>query len=95
MLMSGERDRPIESRGWQRKIPHARSWSILFRTLHLVAISILVGGHAFGASVSQLLPLLYAAIATGAAMAVLESYPSFQVLHQGWGVLVLSWLSSV
>lgn len=89
MPMSSQRARPIHASGSQRKIPHARFWSILFRTLHLVAISILVGGHFFGAPASRLLPFLYAAIVTGGSMAVLEAYPSFQFLHQGWGVLVL------
>src|ERR1035441_7857704 len=72
-----------------RGIPHARIWNIAFRTLHLVAISILVGGHAFGAPADQLRPLLYRAIATGAGMAVVDAYPSLQFLHQGWGVLLL------
>jgi hypothetical protein len=70
-------------------IPYARVWSIAFRTLHLVAISILVGGHAFGASADQLRPLLFGAIVTGTGMATIETYPTFQFLHRGWGLFLL------
>ena len=71
------------------QIPHRRAWSILFRTLHLLAISILVGGHVFHAPVDQLRPMLYLAIASGVGMAVLEAYPSAQSLLQGWGILMI------
>jgi hypothetical protein len=69
-------------------IPHAREWSILFRTFHLLAISILVGGHFFNAPADQLRPMLYLAIASGAAMAFVEAYPRFLNLFEGWGILV-------
>jgi len=69
-------------------IPYARVWSILFRTLHLLAISILVGGHAFNAPIDPLLPMLYLAIVSGVGMAFIEAYPSWRVLFQGWGILV-------
>jgi hypothetical protein len=72
-----------------RAIPHARFWNILFRTLHLVVISLLVGGHAFGAPTGQLRLLLYGAIVTGTGMLVVDAYPSFQFLHQLWGLSVL------
>jgi hypothetical protein len=70
-------------------IPYARVWSILLRTLHLLAISILVGGHAFNAPIGPLRPTLYLAIVSGVGMAFIEAYPSWQALFQGWGVLVL------
>ena len=70
-------------------IPYARAWSILFRTLHLLAIAILVGGHLFNAPADQLRPLLYLAIASGVGMAFIEAYPFWQVLFQGWGILVM------
>ncbi len=71
------------------QIPYRRVWSILFRTLHLLAISILVGGHVFRAPAEQLRPMLYLAIASGVGMAVLEAYPSAQSLLQGWGILLM------
>jgi hypothetical protein len=73
----------------RRQIPYARVWSILFRTLHILAISILVGGHAFNAPVDQLRPLLYLAIVSGVGMAFIEAYPEWQALFQGWGILVM------
>ena len=73
----------------RRRIPYARVWSILFRTLHILAFSILVGGHAFNAPVDQLRPLLYLAIVSGVGMAFIEAYPTWQALFQGWGILVM------
>jgi hypothetical protein len=70
-------------------IPHARALNITFRTLHIVVIAILVGGHAFGASAEQLRPFLYGAIATGIGMVGVDAYPSLEFLHQGWGLFLL------
>jgi hypothetical protein len=86
--MNGEGLLPIYNPTKMRRIPHARILNITLRTLHLVAISILVGGHAFSAPIDQLRPLLYGAIITGAGMMVVEAYPSLQFLHQGWGVML-------
>ena len=54
-------------------IPHGRAYKVALRTVHLMAISVLVGGHAFSAPVSALRPWLYVAIATGAGMILLET----------------------
>lgn len=70
-------------------IPHARVWSILFRTLHVLSISLLVGGHAFNAPADQLRPMLYLSIFSGIGMATIEAYPSVQSLFQGWGILLM------
>jgi len=70
-------------------IPHRRLWSVLARTVHILAISILVGGHAFNAPAGQLRPMLYVAIASGLIMAFLEAYPSWESLFQGWGILLM------
>jgi hypothetical protein len=72
-----------------RSIPHARIWSITFRTMHILAICILVGGHAFNAPADQLRSFLYVAILSGIGMASIEAYPSFQSLFQGWSFLLL------
>ena len=55
-----------------------------------MAISILVGGHAFNAPAGALKPLLYVAIATGAGMVLLETGPSLHFLFEGWGVLLVA-----
>ena len=71
------------------RIPYGRAWKITLRTLHLMAISILVGGHVFSAPADQLRPLLYVAIATGIGLILLEAYPSPHFLFEGWGVLLV------
>jgi hypothetical protein len=71
-----------------RHVPYARFWNIAFRTCHLMAISTLVGGHAFGAPAATLKPILYLAIATGAGLIFLEAYPSLSFLFEGWWLLV-------
>ena len=65
-------------------IPHARLISVLLRTVHLVAISILVGAHGYHAPKQELLPLLWVAIVTGAGMAFIEFYPHWNKLAENW-----------
>ena len=48
------------------KIPYARAWNIAVRTAHIAVSSVLVGGHVFNVSRTQLVPWLYATIITGA-----------------------------
>ena len=88
---------PLVNRGWRRlfrparprSLPYGRLANIVFRTFHLMAIGILVGGHAFGAPAAALKPLLYAAIGTGAGMIVVETYPSLLFVFEGWGLMLL------
>ena len=74
-------------------IPYSRFWKISLRTLHLMVISVLLGGHVFGAPAEQLRPLLYGAILTGAGMIVLETYPSPHFIFEGWGLFLLAKLA--
>lgn len=76
-----------------RSLPYNRTWSIALRTGHLIAISVLVGGHAFHGSPEQLRPLLYLAIATGTGMAFLETYPNLHFFIEGGGLLLISKLA--
>jgi len=69
-------------------LPCSRFCKIALRTVHLMAISVLVGGHAFGAPKHALLPWLYAAIVTGAGMIFFEAYPSMGFIFQGWGLML-------
>jgi hypothetical protein len=71
------------------KIPHRRAWNLFFRTIHLLAISILLGGHVFHAPVDQLRPILFWGIGSGIGMAVVEVYPSPRTLLQGWGIVLM------
>lgn len=62
---------------------------MFMRTLHILAFAIVVGGHYAGASRESLLPLLYVAICTGAALVAFELLQSLHCLHQFHFILVL------
>lgn len=79
---------PVPGNG-ASEIPHRRVWSILFRTLHLGAISILVGGHPVHCSRRPTAPQSMWAIGSGVGMVVVETYPSPRSLLQGWGILLM------
>jgi hypothetical protein len=53
----------------------------------------LVGGHVFDVPAARLLPWLYAAVATGAVLVLLEAFPRVRWCYQGRGVLV--WLKLI
>jgi hypothetical protein len=76
-----------------RSIPYQRVWNIMFRTAHLAATGILLGGHVFDAPAAQLRQVLYLSIATGLTLVFLEAYPSLRWVYQGRGVMVLSKLA--
>jgi len=71
-------------------IPGARAWNIAWRTAHIAAIAVLVGGHAFNAAPDDLHPALWFAIITGAVLVFLEAFSvRLRWLAQGRGLLVL------
>jgi hypothetical protein len=70
-----------------------RVYKLLARTVHLVAIAGLVGGHMFGAPLASLRLLLYLSIITGLAMCALEAYPNRRFFYEGWALLL--WLKLV
>lgn len=72
-----------------RPLPYARGIGITFRTMHIAAIGILLGGHVFDAPLDRLLPWLYLSIASGVSLIGLEVYSSCKWLYQGKGVFVL------
>jgi hypothetical protein len=63
--------------------------SIALRTVHIAAVGILLGGHAFEVPAVRLLPWLYLSIISGNGLIGLELYSSCKWLYQGKGVLVL------
>jgi hypothetical protein len=67
-----------------------RVYKLLARTVHLIAIAGLVGGHMFGAPLEPLRRLLYLSIITGVAMGALEAYPNPRFFCEGWALLL--WL---
>ena len=55
-----------------------RAWNIASRTLHIAVTGMLLGGHFFGVSAGRLLPFLYLAILSGAALGAAELYPDWR-----------------
>jgi len=80
--------------GWflpeqMRFLPGARTWSIVFRTLHLAAFGILLGGHAFSVEAEKLLPALSLTILSGLGLIALEIYAvGLYWLVLGKGIMV-------
>ena len=72
-----------------RSLPYNRGISIIFRTLHLLASGLLVGGHAFGAEPQRLIALLYLTVGSGMGLILLELYRSCDWAYQGMGLLVI------
>jgi hypothetical protein len=76
-----------------RRLPHARAWNVASRTVHLAAISVLMGGHFFAVPWDRLVPWLWVAIASGGTLMAIELYPSLDWLAQGSGLFVLAKLA--
>jgi len=68
----------------------SRALNILFRTAHIAAAGILVGGHAFDLPPDRLLPSLWLTIATGVALGALEAGPRLLWFHQVRGLMTLA-----
>ena len=71
-------------------MPYARLWSIIARTLHIGVTGVLLGGHVFQVERERLLPWLWAVMATGVALVIIEAYPGGNWLHEGRGVCTLA-----
>ena len=63
-------------------ISASRAGNIALRTAHIGVTGMLLGGHFFGVSAQRLLPLLYMAILTGAALAAAEVYPNWRSVFE-------------
>jgi hypothetical protein len=72
-----------------RRLPGARAWNVTARTIHLAATGTLVGGHVFGVPAADLLPWLWVAAASGAALLAIEVYGSLDWLLQLGGLAVV------
>lgn len=79
----------------RRRLPHARWWNIGARTAHLAATGVLLGGHVFGADAGALMPLLWVAIASGAALIAIEVYPTAHWAHQVCALFVYTKLGAL
>lgn len=71
-----------------------RAWKIAFRTAHIAAMALVVGGHAFDAATSRIYPWLLTTIVTGAALVAVEARDvSFRWVFEGRGLMVLAKLA--
>jgi hypothetical protein len=69
-----------------RPVPGVRALRTTLRTLHLIAVAALYGGHVYGAEAERLAPALAATVATGALFVALEVYRSPVWLVQVRGI---------
>lgn len=67
-----------------------RFWNIALRTAHLVAMGILLGGHAFDVPADRLISALWWTVGTGIALGAIETGGSLVWFHQGRGLLTLA-----
>ena len=72
-----------------RSLPYNRGISIGFRSLHLLASGLLVGGHTFNVEPPRLVALLYLTVGSGLGLVLLELYRSCDWVYQGMGALVM------
>jgi hypothetical protein len=69
---------------------NARLWNIAFRTAHIAAMGVLLGGHAFDVPRERLLLSLWLTIGTGAVLGFLEAGPRLMWFHQGRGLMTVA-----
>lgn len=72
-----------------RPVAHVRLQRTTLRTLHLIAVAVLYGGHWHGVEAERLLPALLATLASGAALAALELWRAPVWLVQTRGLVTL------
>jgi hypothetical protein len=70
-----------------------RTWNILFRTAHIAAMGVLLGGHAFDVDPERLKPALWLTIGTGLVMIALECRFRPLWFHQGRGLMTFAKLA--
>lgn len=77
------------------EIAARRGWNIAFRTAHIAATGVLLGGHAFDVARDRLLLSLYVSLGTGAALIASEAGPGTTWFHQLRGLATLAKLALV
>jgi len=73
----------------ERSLPGARWLRTSLRTLHLVAVGALYGGHVYGIAAERLVPALVGVLATGGVLVVFEVWQARIWLVQVRGVATL------
>ena len=87
-----EREKPMTASTFsgQRHLPGRRWIRITLRTGHIVASSVLVGGHVFNLPAAELMLWLWATIATGVALIATDLYQSLLWLREVRGAAVMA-----
>jgi len=73
----------------ERKIPGARWLRTSLRTLHLIAVGALYGGHLYAVDVDRLRPALFSVLLTGGLLVCFEAWQSRIWLVQLRGVATI------
>jgi len=68
----------------------SRACNIALRTAHIAVTGMLLGGHFFAIAAERLLPLLYVAILTGAALGIAEIYPNWRSVFEVRSLVIAS-----
>jgi hypothetical protein len=76
---------PVE----QRDFPYRLAVRILFRSLHILSVGVLLGGHIFNQPIDILEPWLWGAIITGLIILLTDLHSSFAVLFELRGIAIL------
>src|SRR5271165_1027242 len=71
-------------------ISASRAGNIALRTAHIGVTGMLLGGHFFGIAAERLLPLLYLAVLTGAALGAAELYPNWRGVFEVRSLVIAS-----
>ena len=70
-----------------------RAMNIALRTAHICTAGGVAGGHVFDIAPERLLSWTWPAVFTGAALMILEAYPSWRYVCEGRGALVVGKLA--
>ncbi|MCH8263630.1 MAG: hypothetical protein IIA77_11430 [Proteobacteria bacterium] len=72
-----------------RDLPFRRTIRISFRTLHILAAGVLLGGHIFNQPIAILEPWLWATVITGIIILLTDLHASLAVVFEVRGLAVL------
>ena len=72
-----------------RDFPQRRNLQTLLRALHILAGGVLLGGHIFHQPDPLLIPWLWFAVGTGAALMATDLYASFSILLEMRGLIII------
>jgi len=74
-----------------RILANGRTWNIAFRTAHIAAMGVLLGGHVFSSDPkSDLQWSLWLCVGTGVALTAMEAGPRLVWFHQGRGLMTMA-----